>query len=264
VELELAYDVVRSQNFTYNTGIVGSYNGNRFVSFSNETYANQGYQDGSGFPAPGSPGYVQRTIEGERVGTYWTYKYAGVDDTGNWMVYNKDGEKVPFRQANEADKGNMGNGMPKYTLSWSNSLKYKNFDMTLFFRGQFGYQVYDIHTFYWGLQSAASNTNVLKSAYKENAHIVTGSNTHNSYFIRSGSHLKLDVVTLGYTINTRTSWLDNIRVYATARNLYTLTGWKGVDLDIFPTTGMEPGVPANKKNYYPSAYQLQFGVQVNF
>jgi TonB-linked SusC/RagA family outer membrane protein len=264
VELDLNIDVVRMKDFTYSIGLVGYTTNNRFVSFSNTTFTGQKYYWMDGFPAPGSPGEVQRIQEGERVGTFYTYKYAGVDDIGNWTVYNKDGEVIPINEGKDEDKQAVGNGLPKFTMSWTNSLKYRNWDMTLFFRGSFGYQVYNVHEFYWGLQSAAANINVLQEAYGKNAHIVKGMNAHNSYFVQDADYLKLDVATLGYTLNTRSKWLESLRVYFTGRNLLVFSAYKGVDPDIFPTNGLQPGVPGDKKGYYPSTRQYLIGLQVNF
>ncbi len=263
-ELDLNIDIISSSNFNYSIDLVGSVTANKFISFSNNTYTGQTYYWMSGFPAPGSPGSVQRIEEGKRVGTFYTYKYAGVDNSGNWLVFNKDGEEISIVNAVDEDMQAVGNGMPKLMMSWNNSLIYRNFDLIVFFRGNFGYQVYDIHNFYWGLQSAAPNLNVLQSAYKENAHIIEGMNQHNSYFVRNADFLKLDVLTLGYTIKTNNKWLDSFRLYCTARNLLTITGYKGVDLDVFAVNGLEPGIPPDKKSYYPSSRQFLFGVQVNF
>lgn len=264
--LEFDFDIaaVNRPNFNYDISILGSWENNKFMHFSNDTYRAATYLDQSGFPAPGSPGSVQRIEEGKRVGGFWTYEYAGVDDSGNWNVYNEDGDVIPIGQADDSDKRYVGNGLPKYKLSMTHSFRYKNLDWSLFFRGYFGYQVYDVHNFYWGLQSAAPNLNVMHTAYKENAHIVAGMNQHNSYFVKDADHLKLEVFNIGYSINVGNKWLESIRVYFTGRNLFTITGYKGVDLDVFPVTGLEPGVPPGKKSYYPSSRQYLFGLELNF
>lgn len=263
-ELDVNIDVIRRKDFSYTVGLIGFTTDNKFVSFSNDLYTGQKFYWMDGFPAPGSPGSVQRIEEGERVGTFYTYKYAGVDDIGNWMVYNKDGEAIPINEGTDDDKQAVGNGLPKFTLSLNNSLRYKNVDLTLFFRGNFGYQVYNIHEFYWGLQSAAPNLNVLKVAYDKNAHIVKGMNAHNSYFVHDADYLKLDVATLGYTLKTNNKWVESVRLYFTGRNLLTFTAYDGVDPDIFPVNGLQPGVPSNKKGYYPSTRQYLLGLQLNF
>ncbi len=263
-ELDINIQAVNTRDFTYNIGLIASTTNNKFVSFSNDIYTGQNYYWQDGFPAPGSPGSVQRIEEGKRIGTFYTFEYAGVDETGNWMVYNKNGEKIPISEGTDDDKRAVGNGLPKLTMSLNNSFRYKDFDLTLFFRGNFGYQVYDIHNFYWGLQSAAPKLNVLESAYKENAHIVQGMNQHNSYFVKNADYLKLDVATIGYTWKSDSKWIDGFRVYFTGRNLITFTGYKGVDPDIFPVNGLQPGIPSDKKGYYPSTRQYLLGLQLNF
>ena len=269
VELDLDVEVIRKRDLSYNIGFIGYITDNRFTSFSSDIYTGQKYYWMGGFPAPGTPGSVQRIQEGERVGTYYTYKYAGVDALGNWMIYNKNNEVIPINQGKEEDMRALGNGLPKFTMSLNNSLKYKKFDLTLFFRGNFGYQIYDVHEFYWGLQSSAANLNTLTKAYTKNAHLVQAMNAHNSYFIRNADYLKLDVATLGYNLNIRNKWIENVRLYFTGRNLLVFTAYDGVDPDQFSTTGLEPGMldtsgGNNKKSYYPASRQYLLGLQVIF
>ncbi|MDR1407285.1 MAG: SusC/RagA family TonB-linked outer membrane protein [Tannerella sp.] len=264
VELDLNIDVVRNRDLSYTVGLIGYTTNNRFVSFSNDLYTGQNFYWMDGFPAPGSPGSVQRIDEGKRIGTFYTYEYAGVDDIGNWTIYNKDGEVIPINEGTDEDKRPVGNGLPRFTMSWNNSLRYKNVDLTLFFRGNFGYQVYNIHEFYWGLQSAAPNLNVLQAAYDKNAHLVKGMNAHNSYFVQDADYLKLDVATIGYNRRINSRWIDSLRLYFTGRNLLVLSTYDGVDPDIFPVNGLQPGIPGDKKGYYPSTRQFLLGLQINF
>lgn len=264
IETEVNFNAVRTKDFSYNIGVIASTQNNKFISFSNDLYAGQTFYWQSSFPAPGSPGSVQGIEEGSRIGTFFTYPYAGVDELGNWLIRGADGEVKSITEGVDIDKVAVGNGLPKLMLSTNHSFKYKNFDLTLFFRGNFGYQVYNIHEFYWGLQSAAANLNVLDLTFTKNKHIVKGMNEHNSYFVQDADFLKLDVATLGYTIKPKTKWLGDVRVYFTGRNLLLMTGYDGVDPDIFPVNGLEPGVPSGKKSYYPATRQYLFGLRVNF
>jgi len=266
VELDLNIDVIRRRELSYTIGLIGATTDNKFIAFSNDIYTGQKFYWMGSFPAPGSPGAVQRIQEGERVGTFFTYKYAGVDDIGNWMIYNKDNVPIPINQGKQEDMRPVGNGLPKFTMSLNNSVRYKDFDLTLFFRGNFGYQIYNVHDFYWGLQSAAPNLNVLEKAYTQNAHLVKAMNAHNSYFVQDADYFKLDVATIGYTLKTKSKWIDGLRLYVTGRNLFILTSFDGVDPDQYMTNGLEPGnISTNaKKSYYPSTRQYLAGLQVNF
>ncbi len=198
------------------------------------------------------------------MGNFYTFRYAGVDDNGNWLIYNKDGEKIPVAQGNDNDKCVVGNGLPKFTASLTNSFRYRNFDLTLYFRGAFGYQIYDAQDLYYGVMGAAPGTNVLKSAYAENAHVTEGKNVHSSYFVHDGDFVKLDVATLGYTWNIN-KYISRIRFYMTGRNLFTIRSYnRGLDPDSYCVNGLQPGIPYSKTGYYPSSRQYLFGVQIDF
>lgn len=265
IEIELNWNAVHNKNFDYTIGFIGSTSNNKFVSFSNEFYQGQSfYWIGSWPMYPNNPGALQQIEEGRRIGDFHGFEYAGLDDKGNWMIYDKNGQVIPISEGTEEDKKVIGNGLPKFTMSMTHSFRYKNIDLSLFFRGNFGYQIYDAHDMYYGLQSAATNSNVLESAYKENKDIA-GTSVHNSYFVHNGNFLKLDVATLGYTWNINNKWIDKARFYMTARNLFTISGYnRGLDKDAYSINGMEPGVPYNKTGYYPSSRQFLFGVQLNF
>ena len=106
--------------------------------------------------------------------------------------------------------------------------------------------------------------NVLTKAYSKNAHIKTGLNVITDYFIEKGDYLKLDYVTLGYTLRLNRKFIDRFRVFGTARNLYTLTRFEGVDPSTYEVNGLTPGTFGGSYNYYPSAFQFIVVVQVGF
>lgn len=265
IEIDLHYEAVKTKEFTYNIGFVGATNNNKFVKFSNELYKGNPYIDVCDMPSPNNPGKLQRIAEGERIGNFRTWSYAGVDENGNWLVWNKDNtEKIPIDNATEDDKRITGNGLPKFTASLSNTFSYKNWDLSLFFRGAFGFDIFNVHGLYYGLQGMNKTSNVLKKAYDENNAVTTGSNVLTDYFMEKGDYVKLDVITLGYTLELNKKYMERIRFYATGKNLATFTGFSGVDPASYQVNGLTPGTFGGSKNYYPSTIQLLFGVQVNF
>ena len=102
----------------------------------------------------------------------------------------------------------------------------------------------------------------MKEAYGKNAHI-KAVNIPCDYFIEPGDYIKLDVVTLGYTIKPSSKWIESLRVYATGKNLATFTKFSGVDPQSYPINGLTPGATADR-GYYPSTIQLLAGVQLYF
>ena len=71
------------------------------------------------------------------------------------------------------------------------------------------------------------------------------------------------MVTLGYTLNTNWKYLNKIRVYGTAKNLFTITKFSGVDPATYQVNGLNPGASGGR-SYYPSTRQFIFGVQLDF
>ncbi len=265
IEIDLNIQAVKSRYFSYNIGFIGSTNNNKFVNFSNSTYKGNPYWDVCGLPSPNNPGNLQRISEGERIGNFRTYRYAGVDESGNWMVWNKDNsQKISITDATEDDKSITGNGLPKFTASLNNTFNYKNWDLTLYFRGAFGFEIFNVHDLYYGLQSSNKVSNVLEKSYHENSAITTGVNVLTDYFIEKGDYVKLDVVTLGYTWDVNKKFLEKVRFYATGKNLLTFTGFSGVDPSTYAVNGLTPGTMGGSKNYYPSTTQVLFGVQIEF
>jgi TonB-linked SusC/RagA family outer membrane protein len=273
IELQLNAALVDKGDFSYNLGVTGAYNDNKFVSFSNDLYKGQSYVDVVGMPAPGSPGTLQRLQEDKRIGSFYALKSAGVNENGALLVYKKDGSVVPANEANNDYKQFIGNGLPKFTMGLTNSFKYKNWDLSVFLRGAFGYKLFNTYAFYLGTPAAQENANVLTSAYDGSKYSkLTSASTYSSlsdYFLEPGGFLKVDNITLSYTQPLKTKFMQSVRIYATTRNLATFTKFTGGDPDLIQINGLYPGVNTNSDNngtlnYYPSTTQLLLGLQLTF
>lgn len=268
IELQLNATIVQSGSVKYNISLVGAFNQNKFISFSNDIYKGSPFQDVASLPAPGSPGNIQRIQEGHSIGEFYLLKSAGVDPAGTLLVYKKDGTIVKGNTASNDDKQFVGNGLPKLTASISNTVRYKNLDLSVFLRGAFGYKIFNTNAFYIGTPSTQSDANVLKSAYDPNSKYSKLTNTSTTtiasdYFLESGSFVKIDNIALGYTHTVSSKYLHGFRIYATGRNLHTFTKYTGGDPDLVPVNGLTPGVN-NALNYYPSSLQLILGAQITF
>ena len=139
-------------NFSHNTGKI-------LTLWGNNTYYN-----GNGFPAPGSPGDAARMEEGSTIGSFYLWKYAGIDENGDFLLYNKDGEVIPAAKKTEADKRYMGNYVPSVIIGWNNTFTYKNFDLGINMRSWINFDVYNTINMYFGIQGI-NELNVLKEAY---------------------------------------------------------------------------------------------------
>ena len=262
VEIDLTVNPVRKQDFNWSFTFVCATSDNKFESFSNDIFQGKTYVSMCTMANPNNPGTLQRLEEGQRVGNYYTYRYAGVDTRGDWLIYAADGRIIPIAEGTEADKAVTGNGLPKWTGSLTNNFRYKEFDLSFSLRAATGFEIFNVHDFYYGLQSMT--TNVLTSAYAKNAAVTKGRNVITDYFLEPGDFLKLDQVSLGWTRNFNRKFIEKLRVFFTASNLYTMTKFTGVDPSVYPVNGMTPGTFGGSINYYPSAFQFVFGLQVGF
>ena len=266
-ELQLNAQVFKNENFSYDLSFAGSTIENKFVSFSNSQYEGQDYIDVVGMPAPGSPGNAQRLEEGRRIGSFYMYKSAGVSDQGELLVYNKAGDVITGDQAVYDDRQFVGNGLPRYNLSLSNTFRYKNWDASIFFRGKFDYEIYNTLAFYIGTPVTPNQANVLQSAYNGGAYSqLTSFTTISSlsdFFLESGDFVKLENITLGYTFQFTNAVANSFRIYAAANNIATFTNFSGGDPDAYPFNGLYPGINAGR-GYYPSTTQIVFGFDFKF
>ncbi len=113
-----------------------------------------------------------------------------------------------------------------------------------------------------GLKGSGTD-NVLRKAYTDYADVNSSGGIISSYFLENGNYFKLDNVTLGYTYTPQKRQLvESLRVYVTAKNIFTLTCYEGNDPSIVTSTGITPGIDSNSA--YPQATQISLGVTLRF
>lgn len=261
VEVSLDYDVLAKSAFKWTTGVIWSTGQTKLTKLSNDIYK-AAYLDLYQKPGLGTSEYFFRIEEGGKIGQFYGYEHAGIDENGMLLVYDNDGNAQPVAQADPAWKRNIGNGAPKHFLSWTNSFRYKNWDLSTLFRGAFGYKIFNMRKYGMGLKGCGTD-NVLRTAYTDYANVNASGGVISSYFLENGNYFKLDNVTLGYTfMPKKRELIESLRVYLTAKNLFTLTAYEGNDPSIVTSTGITPGIDVNSA--YPQATQLSLGVTVRF
>ncbi|WP_277465547.1 SusC/RagA family TonB-linked outer membrane protein [Parabacteroides sp. PF5-6] len=256
-EFEIGYDMVRNRDWQYSTNI-------GFSSLTQQVeslWGDQSYFDEAGFPSPGTPGNAIRIEEGVKIGQFHLWKFAGFDENGNWLLYDKDGEVIPASQKRNEDKQYMGNYYPRLTVNWNHALTYKNFDLSLTLLSYIDFDIYNAIDMYYGI-SNVSNLNVLKKAYTDYAHI-KGEKELCDFFLQDGSFLKIQNIYLGYTYNLKkhSRLLDKIRFYLSVNNAYTFTRYKGSDPSTVNITGLNQGIDWHN-DINPMARTFSFGLNI--
>jgi iron complex outermembrane receptor protein len=281
VELSINAVPVQTRDWNWSTSFNFSHNKNKVTCISDPS---AGYTAGIiNKYNPDLPGVsnttIQRIIEGQPIGTFYMWEFAGYDENGNstFYTYNKtndqttgercvdeNGNYIVTSTPDEKDRVIVGNAQPWLTMGWDNKITWKNWDLNLFFTGVFGQKIFDeARAYYSYLGNVALGKNVLQS-------VVTDQNPNDSYssmpstrFLEDGSYFKLSTVTLGYTFrNCFNGWLRDLRLYVSCNNVFTITGYKGRDPEI-NLGGLTPGIDT-RSDHFPRTRQVLVGASINF
>lgn len=266
IEISINAVPVQTKNFTWNTTVTLSHNKNTVNRLSNDKFEVGVFTQGDPMVAGvSSEGYTQRIIEGEPLGTFFTYEFAGFNDAGKATYYVRDentGERTgeTTEQPGYKDRTITGCAQPKLNFGWNNTFNYKNWNATVFFTGVFGNDIYNgTRANYMSPEMLAGGKNVLKE-FLDNP--TTSASLPSDRFIENGSYLRLSTLSLGYTFKNFNGWLQNLQLYVTCNNLFTITGYKGLDPEV-NMGGIDPGIDY-RWSVYPHTRTTMVGVKINF
>ncbi len=274
VELTLNYNVIKNTDFTYGISLTPSYNiDNTLVSLSgtfNGSELKYGVKELGGM---GSPGQNQTPLtlveEGKPLGQLLTYVYQSIDDKGNFVFKDTNGDG----KIDASDRVVTGNGLPKFLIGFGNNLTYKNFDLNVFFRGVFGHDLINSFRGFYEVPNYITSYNLPKSAAgMRNASgqlLNVTSGTLSSLYVEKASFVSLDNMALGYNFKLpKDGAFSKIRIYAAGNNLFYITKYKGVDPN--PRYGdsednnnaLVPGV--DRRNTWFRTRSISFGANFVF
>ena len=267
IEFTLNIDAIRTKDFNWMTTINLSHNKNTVDKMQNDVFhttnLTQGDPDVAGVSANG---WTQRIMEGESIGTFYTYLYAGtINGRSEYYVLDENGNKTGETTNNPSikDRAITGCAQPKLTAGWNNSLSYKNWNLNAFITGVFGNDVYDSpRAHYTSAQMFSDGKNVLKEFLSNPAGDASGSLPSDRY-IEKGTYVRLQSLSLSYTFrNCFDNWIQDLTLYGTANNLLTITNYKGLDPEV-NLGGIDPGIDY-RWSRYPHARTFMVGVKINF
>ncbi len=272
-EVNLNYSFIKSRDFSWTTGVNFDVNRNKIVTLSgtfaglnfNVTQANVGTTSGLGISGQISQiGYLK---VGYPVGTLLLPEYAGLDASGNQLFwkYNADGSRTAVSDVsklNYADDGSTQDRKfyttdPKFNYSINNTFIYKNFDLNIFMRGQYGSHGFNESYMDYTSLAKLGTYGVLADATQLG---IKSSSEPSNYWLQSTSFLKIQSAALGYNFKIVDSrYIDKLHIYVAGNNLYTFTPYKGFDPEL-TTQGGETGI--DTRQIYPRARQISFGVNL--
>ncbi len=176
------------------------------------------------------------------------------------------------------DRQVLGNPIPDFTGGVNFTVGYKGFDLSAYLYTSIGNEVWNqskwFTDFFSTFEGAAISERLKNSWSPQNPNatvpIVDRSSTfststvENSYYVEDGSYLRLQNVTLGYTLpqNLLEKWnLQRLRVFASANNLFTITGYEGLDPAVGGDADLTFGIDVGN---YPVTRGYTFGLNVSF
>ena len=261
IELSLNWHDKIGKDFDYSVNWNMAYNKNNVTEVNNANH----YINGSDNILSQSTGFISRMEEGHPIGYFYGYKTAGVMQNqadvqayldkycggkaenslqkssikpGDLMYVDTDGDG----KITENDKCQIGDPHPDVTMGFGFSIGYKGFDLGTTFYAALGQQVAKsyrrfgdgaVDNFtttefykYWNGEGTSNSLPILTAGNY-------GSNFINlsDIYIQDASYLRLQNLTIGYDFTKiwKNSPFQQLRLYFTAQNLFTITGYDGMD-----------------------------------
>jgi iron complex outermembrane receptor protein len=274
VEFTINAVPVKTRDFMWTSSLNLSHNRNRVTKLSNEQYSVDYINTYNPSLAGFSTTTIQRIIEGQPIGTFYMYEWAGYNENGISQFYahdeetgerilNEDGTYATTQDPGEKDRTIVGNAQPKLNLGWNNTLTYKNWSLNAFFTGVFGQKIFnELRATYSNVTNVSVGKNVLREVVTEQKATDTMAQAPSDRYLENGSYFRLSSLTLGYTFKNFAGWLNNLHLYATCNNVFTITGYSGRDPEIC-LGGLTPGCDS-RNTQYPRTRQFLFGATINF
>ena len=299
LEITLESTNIQKENFSWTSNFNIAFNRNRVLSL------NSGQQEM--FTAVpwdnhyrNTSAYVSRV--GEPAGQMYGFVYEGTYKLDEFDVsINSSGEKVyklkegiPYYSINtqpgdpkyknltdgdliinDDDKTVIGNGLPLHTGGFTNNLRYKGWELSVFLQWSYGNDIFNINRLVFENVSDRANTNMFASYTNRwtfdnpTSNIprvrANGTREYSSLYVEDGSFLKLKNITLSY--NFPKLWLNRYRIesarlFVSADNIATITGYSGPD----PEVSTRPSVltPGFDWSAYPRAFNASIGLSLSF
>ncbi|MDR0431395.1 MAG: TonB-dependent receptor [Tannerellaceae bacterium] len=230
-----------------------------------------------------------RAQVGEPIGFFWGYKTEGIFQNqaqiesyraaGKGVLDTAQPGDVIFADANgdgsisDADKVNIGDPNPDFTAGLSLNFGYKGFDLSLTAYGQFGFQIAKSYRSFADSPLQNYTTDIFGRWYGEGTsnklpRLTSGSHTNwqnvSDIYIEDGDFVKLQNITIGYDFKKLFPKmpLGQARLYVTAQNVFTITGYSGLDPEIgYSDYNWSKNIDLG---FYPSPRTYMVGVNLKF
>ncbi len=268
------------EDFGWSTDYVFTYNDNEVISINSDTPLTTGgiglnynlARIQPGYPINVFYGFIQEGI----FQTQDEVDNAAEQSPGTNPATSTAPGDIRFKDVNndgritDDDRTFIGNPNPKFTYSLNNTVRYKNFGLSIFFQGVYGNDIFNANRLYTESMSVTTNQSVAVldrwrglGSSQDMPRAVFGDPNNNTRpstrYIENGSYLRLRNVNLSYNIPVD-SFADNVfssaKVYLAGQNLFTISDYSGFDPEVGPN-GID-------NNTYPVTRNFTVGINLGF
>jgi len=175
----------------------------------------------------------------------------------------------------EDDKDYCGTGIPKVEANLNFSASYKGFDLSFSLGSAWGHKIYNGNRYFYESMSAPlnmlssvanawtptnTNTDIPRAVYND----PNGNSRESERFLENGNFVRLRQAQIGYSLPTsllKKAYIEKLRFYISGDNLFTITGYTGVDPEFSTSSPLNSGVD---RYIYPFTRSFTVGAQLTF
>ncbi|HLT07042.1 MAG TPA: TonB-dependent receptor [Cyclobacteriaceae bacterium] len=211
--------------------------------------------------------------EGRPIGQFWGYVEDGYDENGRikYQDLNNDGA------ISAEDKTYIGDPNPKYMYGLNSIMSFKNFDLTLFFQGMYGNDIFNLSSVS-STMDYSSGVNMPKEVLEDHwsptntdaKYPVISRNTSimvSDRYVEDGSYLRLKNIQIAYNFpvqNLGIDWLYQLQVYVSGQNLWTSTNYSWWDPEVNSRGGANSTAQGIDHYSYPTSKTYTLGIRAGF
>ncbi|MDC0177742.1 TonB-dependent receptor [Polaribacter sp.] len=285
-EISLNTRNISNDNFSWNTDFNLSANKNKVVALVNDADVFN-----NGAPSYFSVDRSNILRVGEEVGLFWGYEYAGVYQggalpAGTATIAGGVAGDPLFSDLDASgdigadDRTIIGNPNADYTFGITNNFSYKNFDLSIFFQGSQGGEIFNMTNVQLNNGDANTTRDYFNSAWTptntdtNSPRVGNNSNREiSSRFVEDGSYVRLKNIAVGYNFPNeviKKLGLDNVRLSVSAQNLLTFTNYSGLDPEVnYAGAAGDNNTSSNTVQgfdfgNYPTVKSVNFSLNIKF
>lgn len=277
IELSIGGDIINTKDWTWSVEANLGHN----VNTGEKLYGNDPNLEIIGGGGIGIAGEADKILKvGYSSDSYYMIEWAGVNpDNGapQWYKTAEDGSRVKTENYSEADYIITEPSTPKVFGGFSTSLRWKNIDLAANFGYSIGGKIYNYSRQEYDSDGAYTDRNQMKlmdgwSRWQKPGDIAThpvalynnssNSNKASTRYFEDNDFLKLRSLNIGYNLQLPDYHIQNLRIFFSGENLFTVTGYSGVDPELPASDGSVIGSAG--PSVYPSTRKFMFGLNVTF